>query len=45
MTTRARENRRARAERRAELRMVLKYLLAIVIGSAGGITIDRWIHL
>jgi F0F1-type ATP synthase assembly protein I len=44
MTTRARETRRARAARREELRIVLGWLAAVVIGSGLGIGIDRWIH-
>jgi hypothetical protein len=44
MTTRARETRRERAQRRHDLRTVLWYLGAVVGGSALGIGIDRWIH-
>lgn len=41
--TRARETRRARRERREDLRTVVFYLLAVIVGSALGVGIDRWI--
>lgn len=42
--TRARETRRARAQRRHEVRTALAYLAAVVIGAALGVGIDAWIH-
>lgn len=42
--TRARETRRARARRRRNIRTVLAYLAAVVVGTAGGIGVDAWLH-
>jgi fatty acid desaturase len=44
MTTRARETRRARAQRREDLRTVLWFLAAVIVGSTLGISIDGWFH-
>lgn len=43
--TRARETRRARAQAREDLRIVLGWLTAVVVGAAIGIGIDTWINL
>jgi hypothetical protein len=42
--SRARDARRARAQRRREIRTALAYLAAVVIGTAAGIGLDAWLH-
>lgn len=42
--TRARDTRRARAEHRQKVRTALAYLLAVVVGLAGAIGLDAWLH-
>lgn len=44
MTTRARQTRRERAARRAELRTVLTYLVVVILFSLVGVGIERWIN-
>lgn len=42
--TRAREARRARAQRRRQIRTALAYLAAVVVGTAAGVGVDAWLH-
>lgn len=42
---RARETRRARTQRRHQIRTALAYLAAVIVGTGAGVALDAWIHL